>query len=143
MPISPLVTTGVALTGDLPLTYQWRFNTLQIQGATNAMLALFNVSASDAGDYDVTVANPGGVTTSEAAALVICVRPRLAWQPISNNVPHLILTGTAGDRYAIESSSNFVEWSTALIVTNTSGMMLLDVPVSNASQTYYRGRLLP
>jgi len=78
----------VGATGWPPLTYQWRRNGTNLPGATNTLLILTNVQANAAGNYDATVANPGGAVTSAPAALTItataCESPPaglLAWWP--------------------------------------------------------------
>ncbi|MCL4181282.1 MAG: hypothetical protein KJ072_26525, partial [Verrucomicrobia bacterium] len=53
-----------AATGGQPLSYQWRFNGMQIVGATRATLALTNVQPDQAGDYSVVVSNPLGSITN-------------------------------------------------------------------------------
>jgi alpha-tubulin suppressor-like RCC1 family protein len=53
-----------AATGGQPLSYQWRFNGIQIVGATRATLALTNVQPDQAGDYSVVVSNPLGSITN-------------------------------------------------------------------------------
>src|ERR1035437_6971090 len=66
------VTFSVAVTGTLPLSYQWRFNVTNIlSGATNATYTVFNAQAYDAGAYDVVVSIiiPGGSVISEPAIL--------------------------------------------------------------------------
>jgi hypothetical protein len=47
----------VAVTGDASITYQWRKNQSPIAGATNPSFTIVDVKASDAGTYDVDVAN--------------------------------------------------------------------------------------
>jgi len=64
------VVFSVLATGDSPV-YQWRKNGFNIAGATLPSLTFVNVSASDAGSYDVLVSNGGGEVTSDTAALVI------------------------------------------------------------------------
>jgi len=53
------------------LTYQWRKNTTDISGATDATYTINNVQVSDAGDYDVIVNGTCGNLTSEAATLSV------------------------------------------------------------------------
>jgi len=47
----------VAATGTPAPTYQWRKNGTNLSGATSATLTLTNVSAADAGSYDVIATN--------------------------------------------------------------------------------------
>ncbi len=65
------VTLGVTANGTSPLTYQWRKDGASIAGATNATLALTNVTAATAGSYSVVVANAAGSTTSSAAQVTV------------------------------------------------------------------------
>jgi hypothetical protein len=55
--------------GVPPLAYQWRLNGVPIAGATNTSYSVNDVSAVNAGLYDVLVANIYGSATSAAAAI--------------------------------------------------------------------------
>ncbi|MDB6065698.1 MAG: Conserved repeat domain protein [Pedosphaera sp.] len=57
--------------GTQPLTYQWKFGTNSISGATNASLTLTNLQLSQAGNYSVVVANSAGSAASANATLSI------------------------------------------------------------------------
>jgi hypothetical protein len=59
------------------LNYQWRKNSTNLPNATNSILVLPNLALSDAGDYQVAITNPGGVTNSAVAKLQVV-------QPIKN-----------------------------------------------------------
>jgi hypothetical protein len=69
--IGNTVTLRIAATGASPLTYQWRFNGVNITGATKTALMLTAIQSSQAGAYSCVVANPGGKTTSVNAMIVI------------------------------------------------------------------------
>jgi hypothetical protein len=64
---------SAALTVDAfgvpPLSYQWRMNGVPIAGATNSSYDVNDVSAANAGLYDVIVTNTYGSATSAAAAI--------------------------------------------------------------------------
>lgn len=78
-PVSQSVTVGgsvtftVGVTGDSPLTYQWRRNGVAITGATNDTLVLDGVTVLRAGTYTAKVTNAGGSVTSLGAVLTVLV----------------------------------------------------------------------
>ncbi len=61
----------VMATGTLPLVYQWKFNSVDIYGATNSTFMLPMPRLTDAGEYTVFVENMFGNVTSKAAAMVV------------------------------------------------------------------------
>jgi endonuclease/exonuclease/phosphatase family metal-dependent hydrolase len=60
-----------AATGTAPLSFQWKFNSNPIGGATNATLTLTGLTTNAAGLYSVTVTNVAGTTNSAAATLTV------------------------------------------------------------------------
>ncbi len=77
------VTMTVNVSGTGPFTYQWEHGGNTITGATNSTYALSSVSTSDAGAYDVVVANADGPTTSGVGQLTVITAPQFVSQPIS------------------------------------------------------------
>ena len=75
------VVFGVKATGTPPLSYQWRLNGTNLPGATNLSLFLPAVTAADAGNYTVVVANVAGSTNSLPAVLTVLVSPTITVQP--------------------------------------------------------------
>jgi hypothetical protein len=63
-------TLNVGAGGDSPLSYQWRFNSNSIAGATNASLTFANLQLTNTGYYDVVVTNLSGSITSTPPALL-------------------------------------------------------------------------
>ena len=68
-------TFSVMAAGAPPLSFQWRHNggnladDLRTTGSTSTNLAIQNLLLSDAGSYDIVVANAFGSTTSQVAVL--------------------------------------------------------------------------
>jgi len=60
----------VAASGNL-LSYQWRLNGEPLAGQTKSTISLTNVQMTDAGSYDVVVANICGSTNSRTVTLVV------------------------------------------------------------------------
>ncbi len=75
------VSFGVAATGTPPLSYQWRQNGTNIDGATDTSLVLTNVQRSDCANYDVVVTNAIGNITSAPAGLTINFASADAFNP--------------------------------------------------------------
>jgi invasion protein IalB len=102
-PLSQTVTAGnnatfnVTATGTAPLSYQWRFNGVNIAGATASSLTLSAVTSANAGSYTVVISNTAGSITSAAAVLTVntaSTAPSIIIQPASQTV-------TAGNNVTI------------------------------------------
>jgi hypothetical protein len=68
------VTFTFAASGTGPLFPQWRKGGAPLPGQTNTTLVLSNVTAADAGTFDVVVTNSVGSVTSQVATLTITTR---------------------------------------------------------------------
>jgi RHS repeat-associated protein len=76
-------TLAVSATGTEPKSYQWLFQGGAVAGATNASLALTNVSESSQGNYGVVVSNRFGIAVSSNALVSVDVPPTILSQPVS------------------------------------------------------------
>jgi uncharacterized delta-60 repeat protein len=77
---------SVTVSGDAPLSYQWLFNGMAIEGATNRTLALTSAQFSNAGSYSLRVANAHGSVQSAAAVLLVQAPPSILVPPESRTV---------------------------------------------------------
>src|SRR5262249_17367766 len=73
--IDHTVRLDVTASGAVPLQYQWRLNGVEISGLNASTLILPRASPSDAGLYDVVVANDQGRATSAVTRLTVVVDP--------------------------------------------------------------------
>lgn len=91
-PVSQLVQLGgtadfsVSATGDAPLNYQWRKESVELPGATDSVLTIPNAQVTDAGYYDVVITNDSGSATSTVAALTVNTAVPDSFNPISDPV---------------------------------------------------------
>jgi hypothetical protein len=94
------VTLSVTAAGPGPLTYQWRFNGVDIAGATSRTLLLTNLQLEQTGQYQVFVSNPNA-TVSAYAQLTVLVSPIFLLQPQS-------VTAFVGDtvRFPVQTYGN-------------------------------------
>lgn len=71
--------------GQQPLFYQWRFNGVDLAGATSAVFVITHVEPAQAGRYEVRVTNSLGLVTAEAGLMVL--EPvSIVLQPMSQTV---------------------------------------------------------
>lgn len=96
------VTFAVAVTGTLPITYQWRFNGANLPGATNAAFTVPAVTPASAGTYSVLVSDALGLAVSSNAVLAVDTSnvPVIFTQPQSQSAQQgqavLFTVGAAG-----------------------------------------------
>ena len=93
------VSFTVTANGTAPFSYQWRKGGSAIGGATSPTLALSNVQAGDAGDYDVVVTNSVSSATSAIASLTVNVPPAITQQPVGTTI-----TAFADVAFAVEAT---------------------------------------
>ena len=84
-----LVLFTVVAQGAGPLTYQWRRDSVNLPGATNAFFVLLNPQPADAGAYTAVVTDAPGSVLSGAGALTV--------QPLVLPAPPAAGTGVAAD----------------------------------------------
>ncbi len=103
-------TVAAAATGS-GLTYQWLRNGTALPGETGAILLRQNVTAADAGNYSVRIANATGSVTSNAATITLSAdASRPANISVRTNVatgatviPGFVLQGTGTKRVLIRA----------------------------------------
>ena len=66
---------SITAAGGAPLSYQWRFQGINLLGRTNFSLILSNVQLSSAGSYSVVVSNLVGSVISSNALLTVIAAP--------------------------------------------------------------------
>jgi len=64
-------TFAVSASGTAPLSYQWRKNGQNINGANSSTYTISSVTTGDAGNYDCVVTNACGSATSNPATLTV------------------------------------------------------------------------
>ena len=86
-PIGGSATFSVTAVGTAPLSYQWRFNAVNISGATASTYTRSNVQDSNAGSYSVVVTSPYGTVTSANAVLAVNHPPTVTLGTARNTEP--------------------------------------------------------
>jgi hypothetical protein len=79
------VTLSVQVTGGQPLSFQWRWNGVDLPGANSSTLTLQNAQATQSGLYSVVVSNPAGTVMSVDAQVSINTPPSAQSQSVAVN----------------------------------------------------------
>src|ERR1043166_8455819 len=115
------VTFTVSASGAVPLTYQWRKNTVPIANATNTSLLIANAQTGDAGQYSAVASNAAGTATSASAILSVLTAFQF-WQTQyfgSTNNP----SGQAGNDADGDGMNNEAEFLAGSNPTNSASAL--------------------
>jgi hypothetical protein len=145
-------TFTVVATGTPRLNYQWRQDGTNIYGSLTGgqpggngdggSFKRDNAQPVHAGDYSVVISNPFGMITSAVATLTVSVRPQLSLPQFVSGAMQFSLSGTPGDRYTVESSTNLLHWTPAATISNVTGQVwYLDLDSTTRPVRFYRGKL--
>lgn len=111
------VTFSVEVNSDLPVSYQWLFNGIELPGETNQSLVLMDLQPNDAGFYGVVVSNPEGSVRSTDAELTISQIAAWGFNPFSpttNVPPNLINVVSIASGFqhclAVRADGSVSEW---------------------------------
>src|SRR5271157_2785527 len=111
---------SVNVSGSEPITFQWFYNGVPVQGATNSTLFFPSVTFSNQGSYAVVVCNGSGCVTSAVPALL-----EVVWTWV----------GSASDNWYDPTS-----WYPASVPASTNDIIIpsgatvnLNAPVTNSA----------
>jgi hypothetical protein len=131
-----------------PISFQWRRNEIMltdggnISGSTNAELVIEAVSDSDAADYSVEVSNFAGAISSAKAHLSVLTAPgNLRFVELLPDQARLEVTGPAGYRFGILTSTNLVDWLG--LYTNTAPYPFSHTNPTDFGPRFYRAWRAP
>ena len=123
------------------VTYQWLFNGVPIDGATNSLLFLAAVRPEQSGLYSLVASNIGGAVTSAPACLTVLSLPRLGAHlgdggALVLELPACIVAST------VLTSTNLIDWEPVLTREAGAGPTnhVVEI-VPTELQRYYRLRL--
>jgi hypothetical protein len=140
------VTLTVTAQGVPGPGYQWKFNGVNLVGATTTACPILNAQATNAGSYTVVVTNAGGTITSAAAILTVTLPPAAPGHfdsacRLANGSVQLSMTGTPGRNYVVQCTSDWLTWTNLCSFTCPEGCYLFtDLSVTNHKQRFYRLR---
>jgi len=136
------ITFNPLVTGESPLTYQWRQDGLSLPDATNAVLVLTNVTPSNNGNYSVIVTNIIGCSVSAPSSLTAVDVQPFYFQDLSVDASNVTLhfVGEAGRLYWLEVSTNLTDWS-ELVGFGIDANLIIQK--GNQSPRFFRVQTIP
>jgi hypothetical protein len=123
--------------------YQWRRNSLDIVGATNATYALTNIQFDRCGSYSVVISNLVGMVTNAIATVSVDSALKLSLDT-SSQPANFRLSGSATQAMVLQLSTNLSLWTP--LWTNTTPLLpvsFLDTNSVSRNKAYYRLRPWP
>jgi sugar lactone lactonase YvrE len=130
--------------GKPPLSYQWLFNGVPIEGSTDAELLLPNVQPTNAGSYAVLATNSLGAVSSQVAMVVVSMPPaiKIISPAIVGGSVRVSVETVLGASYALEckDSLNAPTWRTLQVLPGTGGTLMLTDNTATSSVRFYRVR---
>jgi len=128
LPASSNAVFSVLATGSQTLTYQWFFNNAPITGAITAQYTLSGIQSSNAGNYQVIVANSIGSATSTVATLTVTpAAPYFVTQPVSASVS----AGSSRTFSGLANGSQPISYQWQHVGTNLPGATLTSLTLTN------------
>jgi hypothetical protein len=140
-------TFTVTAAGTAPLSYQWRFEGDGLPGATGSSYMRTNAQAAAVGNYSVLVTNLAGSLLSFNAALTVSLPQSLVLslpQRLNDGQFQFTFTGTAGQAFAIQVSTNLTVWLplSTNTLTNASQVCMVSA-ATNLTRRFHRGQTTP
>ncbi len=110
---------SVGVQGTQPISYQWRFKGVDVDGATNSTFVVSNAVALQTGTYDVLVSNDYGQISTPAASLAVVAVA--AWgsadeqAAVPADLTNVLAVAAGRDAYfALKADSTIVAWTNRL-----------------------------
>jgi hypothetical protein len=130
------------------LNYQWRFNNVNIPGATTNTYTKSNVQLTNAGNYSVVVSNVVGTVISDDALLTV-VQPEPphigSVTLLSDGRIRLQISGAPG-HYGIDGATNLtgspLDWAELTNFFTTTNPFEFTDSQTNLPQRFYRAKVL-
>ena len=114
------------VSGTPPFQFQWTRGGIPIPDGTNATLTIPSVTAAQAGEYGLTVANGIGSPLAVTMSLRVLVAPALEFTPAADGAMIVSFASVAGLTYVLEQADAGLVWQAAGIpVTGGGGVAYL------------------
>ena len=137
------VTIRITANGAAPISYQWRFNGVDLPGETNDVLALEALHATGLGSYTVRVSNGAGSTVSLPIGARFLATPTIQSYALTDGVFRIRFEGATGLHYHADYRDYFnaTSWTATFPVIGHGGLTNINAPVGGLGKRFYRLRV--
>jgi hypothetical protein len=125
---------------DPPPSFQWRWNGINLFGATNHGLILTDLQPDQAGIYSVVVRNFAGAVTNVRATITVDVPLQLdSWRWLPDRQFACRVLGNSGTSYVLRASTDLQTWSDLQTgQLSTDAVTFIDTNVNSFHHRFYR-----
>lgn len=135
-------TLRVVATGPGPLLYQWQHDGQDLDGQTNATIAVTSSAGSDRGEYRVIITNGEGSVTSAIAQVAILEGTRILSLTRIVDTVELTFRTVVGQSYFVEFQDSLgPAWTALPAVDGTGGIVTATDPAATGNIRLYRVRV--
>ena len=121
-----------------PPVYRWQFNSSYLAGATSNSLLIANAFPADAGTYTLIVTNIYGGVTSAPAVLNVLPLGVTGTKVPSAGQFRLNFDTASGVNYAVQYSTNLVQWFSLITIGGVGFPVTLSDPMGLNQFRFYR-----
>jgi hypothetical protein len=126
-------------TGTQPLSFSWTKDGNVIAGATDDRITINNAQLGDGGVYVGTVTNSAGAASTTDAMLTVVQMQTVSSGFSPDGTFQLTVSGAPGPGYAVDGSTNLIDWFNIALLTNVDGtIQFTDSSSTNYPQLFYR-----
>jgi hypothetical protein len=143
IPVGSTIRLSVLANGNPAPAYQWLLNARSLAGATNSNLIISNFVFSNEGLYQVLVSNKVDSILSPPASVFLDSPLRIGSSSmLPRNQFQFQVIGSAGSRFIIETSTNFLHWTPLLTNNAPNGLSeFIDPAAARFNLRFYRSVL--
>lgn len=132
-------TFNVLAGGSGQIAYQWQFDGNNIEGATSSFYTRTNIQAEDVGEYTVVLSNPIDTVISDIVTLSLVPSTQFgSFSVLPNGQFHFTLSGESNLNYAIEASTNLIDWVVLTNLSSPDGFLEFTDPAPSLEKRFYR-----
>jgi hypothetical protein len=138
------LTLRVTAMGAPPIFYQWRFNNLDIAGATASTYTVTNLTAARQGAYQVLASNREASINSAQAVTLLDNPVRINYTTTPACPFNLRLSGPAGKSFILQTTTNLTTWTSLWTNPAPTGILEFnDAAMINTRARFYRTVSIP